>query len=208
MGCSASQGNKDPITSVDHKELKASGHALFSQGKYKEAINQYSKAIIANSTISIYYSNRGLCYYKLKDYQNAFVDGSSALKLDGTNFKGLLLCVKSKASQALLEGNIENFNHSLAYCEQFKEFYPNLNSGNINFCKHLKRKIKSLFHYIEKKQKKANLLIYYSKVLPNELLNKFKRFIDTNIESIGSLECPLTMVYKYIGIIWFSCPCF
>ena len=183
----------EEIYTVDHKELKLAGNEFYKQGKYDEAINEYSKAIKVEPNISIYYSNRALCFYKLRDYKNAYFDGNFALKLDKNNFKGLVICVKSKASQAL-EGDIEHFYHSLEYCKQFKLFFEKISEADKMYCNHLKKKIKSLFNYIDKKQKKRNLTLYYSDILPNELLAKIKHFIEPANISIESLNCPLTIV--------------
>lgn len=44
---------------------KAKGNKFFSQRNYREAIEHYSKAISYEPNISVYYSNRGLCFLKL-----------------------------------------------------------------------------------------------------------------------------------------------
>lgn len=67
---------------INHEELKVNGNELFRNGKYEDAIVEYSKAILADSKKSIYYSNRALCYYKIKAYSKAFEDSNAAYVLD------------------------------------------------------------------------------------------------------------------------------
>jgi len=55
------------------------GTVLFSQEKYKEALNDYSKAISINP-IGSYYLNRSFCYFKLGDLANAKTDMEVAMQ--------------------------------------------------------------------------------------------------------------------------------
>lgn len=42
-------------------KLKEKGNECFAKKDYKNAINYYSKAIVANSKESVYFSNRARC---------------------------------------------------------------------------------------------------------------------------------------------------
>ncbi len=57
------------------------GHAYLSQKKYKQAIDDYTKAIKINDKDPDYFLNRGLAYDKLHQYQEAYNDYTKALTL-------------------------------------------------------------------------------------------------------------------------------
>lgn len=48
-------------------KFKEEGNKLFMKRNYKEAIEMYTKAL-EKSNISIYYTNRALCYFKLQQW--------------------------------------------------------------------------------------------------------------------------------------------
>ncbi|XP_065213683.1 E3 ubiquitin-protein ligase CHIP [Planococcus citri] len=79
-----SKSNSNP-TDV---ELKEQGNKLFNMRKYDEAIICYSKAIIKNPSIPTYFTNRALCYLKLKRWELTCQDCRNALDLDSNHVKG------------------------------------------------------------------------------------------------------------------------
>jgi tetratricopeptide (TPR) repeat protein len=183
-----------PARVVSDEEHKLVGNKLFKEGKYDEALVQYSDAISKNPTVSIYFSNRALCYYKLKKFSFALADSNSAYKLDPSNFKAAILSIKSKASLALA-GNMQYFQDALATCKQLKISANTTKNVQIaDYCKNLKKKIKSLFYYIQQSQTKALLLEYYSKVLPEKAFSTLSKILERKVHKIDGLLCPLTIV--------------
>ena len=180
-------------STISDEEHKKAGNELFRQGKIPEAIDEYSKAITINPTVSIYYSNRSLCYYKLKDYKNSCADSNLAFSIDNTNIKALILCAKSKALEAL-NGDFRNFEDSIIYCKELKIITLKKNESHVSYCKRLKRKIKSLYNYIKRKQEKKTLMKYYKQNLPFDVFIKLKKLAKQKTEIYESLQCPLTMV--------------
>jgi tetratricopeptide (TPR) repeat protein len=71
-------------------ELKSTSAALYDRaycyyrmGKYKEAVEDYSRAIITNNDdLSACYNNRGTCFFKLGDYNKAIEDFNTAIELE------------------------------------------------------------------------------------------------------------------------------
>lgn len=80
------------------QELKDQGNRLFSARKYEDAIGCYSKAIIKTSSVPTYFTNRALCYLKLKQWELACQDCKRALDMDPSLVKGHFFL-----GQALLE---------------------------------------------------------------------------------------------------------
>ena len=68
------------------KEL---GNKAFSDGRYTEALEHYSKAIemSTESPNHVYYSNRAQVYIVLTKYQNAIEDCDKSLQIDANFIK-------------------------------------------------------------------------------------------------------------------------
>uniref|UniRef100_T1J5N3 E3 ubiquitin-protein ligase CHIP n=1 Tax=Strigamia maritima TaxID=126957 RepID=T1J5N3_STRMM len=82
-------------------ELKDQGNRLFTARKFEEAVSCYSKAIIKNPIIPTFFTNRALCYLKLKQWELACHDCRRALDMDPSLVKGHFFL-----GQALLELNM------------------------------------------------------------------------------------------------------
>ncbi|KAL3901524.1 MAG: hypothetical protein SGCHY_000556 [Lobulomycetales sp.] len=78
-------------------EHKAKGNALFKECYFKEAISEYTRAIIVNPINPIYFTNRSLTYSKLDQWRDSLSDAEKAIQLDPKSVKGHYL-----AGQALL----------------------------------------------------------------------------------------------------------
>jgi len=55
---------------------------------YDKAIEFYSKAILSNPKVAVYYGNRSLSYLRLECFGYALTDASKALELDSNYIKG------------------------------------------------------------------------------------------------------------------------
>jgi hypothetical protein len=89
-----------PTTEWDRCRL--AGNACYQRGEFREAIPHYTRAIQLNSTESKLFSNRSLCYFKLREYENARRDAERAAELDSNNPKAFY--VKGKCHIALTPG--------------------------------------------------------------------------------------------------------
>lgn len=185
---------RSPIMAIENsEEVKALGNEYFKQGNYEDAIKKYSRAIEINPNISIYYSNRAMCYYRLKNYIKSFEDGQRSIEKDSCNIKGIIVCIKSKASEAL-KGNVENFSVALSYYKTFKAIILKQDEHNKKILKNLKSKIKSLYSNIFQESMKNKLLIYYSNKLTAPLVQQMNKFFARSPGKIELFSCPLTMV--------------
>jgi len=63
-------------------EAKERGNTLFKEGKFAEAIKEYSDAIARDPTNATYYQNRAAAFAKVMNYGSALEDCEKALKID------------------------------------------------------------------------------------------------------------------------------
>ena len=71
-------------------KLKERGNKYYSEGKYLEAIDYYTKAINIDSSNSSFWGNRALCYLNLQDALKCERDCNMAISLDPNNLKNFL----------------------------------------------------------------------------------------------------------------------
>ncbi|CAO3693905.1 unnamed protein product [Umbelopsis ramanniana] len=75
-----------PAAQAEHH--KSLGNKYFAEHDYRNAIQEYSTAIIKDSTQVAYFTNRALCYSKLEQYSEAIQDCRKAIELDSHTVKG------------------------------------------------------------------------------------------------------------------------
>jgi len=95
-------------------ELRELGNKLFSVRKFDDAIQCYSKAIIKNPSVPLYFTNRALTYIKLHQWELAVQDCRRAIDLEATNVKGQFFL-----GQALLE--LDSFDESIMHLQRASE---------------------------------------------------------------------------------------
>ncbi|CAB3365081.1 E3 ubiquitin-protein ligase CHIP [Cloeon dipterum] len=93
------------------KELKDQGNRLFNLKKYDDAINCYTKAIIKNPNQATYFTNRALCYLKMKQWDRVAQDCRRALEMDPNLVKGHFFL-----GQSLLE--TENYDEATKHLQR------------------------------------------------------------------------------------------
>jgi len=69
----------DPEKALEHK---AKGNALFKEGKWPEAIKEYTEALRRDPKNHTVYSNRATCYAKLLAFDNSLKDCEECLKIE------------------------------------------------------------------------------------------------------------------------------
>ncbi|XP_028413211.1 E3 ubiquitin-protein ligase CHIP-like isoform X2 [Dendronephthya gigantea] len=95
-------------------EIKDRGNAHFSKKQYESAIDCYSKAILKSPDMATLFTNRALCYLKLKKWDLACNDCRHALELDSNIVKGYYFL-----GQALLEQHL--YDESIKYLQKALE---------------------------------------------------------------------------------------
>lgn len=72
-------------TATKHKN---DGNAAFKKKQWDEAIDGYTKALSADPTWEVPYSNRSQVYYMTKNFDKAYADGCNAIKVNPEYVKG------------------------------------------------------------------------------------------------------------------------
>ncbi|XP_014663508.1 PREDICTED: E3 ubiquitin-protein ligase CHIP-like [Priapulus caudatus] len=73
---------------MNASDLKEQGNRFFQTRKYDDAVSCYTKAILRNPCIPTYFTNRALCFLKLKKWEAACQDCRRALEMDKVLVKG------------------------------------------------------------------------------------------------------------------------
>lgn len=107
--------------SSSSNKFKEEGNRHFMKRNYKEAIEMYSKAI-DKSPMSVYYTNRALCYFKLQQWSLAVDDCKKAVELDPHSVKGYFYL-----GQALCEQN--HFDEAIVQLKRAHELSKELNEN-------------------------------------------------------------------------------
>ncbi|ESO10562.1 hypothetical protein HELRODRAFT_108992 [Helobdella robusta] len=81
-------------------DLRELGNNCFMARNYAEAINFYTKAIIRKPDLATLYTNRAICYIRLKQWDQACQDCEKSAEMNPSHFKAYYL-----KGQALLELN-------------------------------------------------------------------------------------------------------
>eukprot|EP00924_Labyrinthula_sp_SR-Ha-C_P000858 maker-scaffold_7-snap-gene-6.35-mRNA-1 protein AED:0.01 eAED:0.01 QI:125/1/1/1/1/1/3/164/509 len=83
--------------------FKLKGNEWYKQGKYREAIESYSKAIDLEPENSAFYNNRAAAYLMSGKTLNAITDARKSVKLDPENVKALVRLGKACFKKGLLK---------------------------------------------------------------------------------------------------------
>ena len=70
-----------PLKLETAEDYFVKGNFAYDQGRCSDAINDYTKAIKLDSTVSQFYNNRGYTYMMKEDYKNALNDFNKAIEI-------------------------------------------------------------------------------------------------------------------------------
>ncbi|KAK3234950.1 hypothetical protein CYMTET_54829 [Cymbomonas tetramitiformis] len=93
----------DPAT-----EAKDKGNAMFREGKYIEAEEQYSRSLEFTAS-AVVYSNRSICRLKIGRFEGAEADASAAIAKDGAYAKGFLRRAQARRALGKKQAALEDF---------------------------------------------------------------------------------------------------
>jgi tetratricopeptide (TPR) repeat protein len=95
-------------------EYKKTGNELFKEDKYEEALEMYTKALRTcpfsfSKERSIFYSNRSVCFLKMKDLDKCIKECSQSINLDPTFVKPLLRRAECHETNDKLDEAVEDY---------------------------------------------------------------------------------------------------
>jgi len=142
-------------------ELKEQGNRLFTARNYDDAIGCYTKAIVKNPSTSTYYTNRALCYLKLKKWPQAIQDCQHALDLDSKSVKGHFFLAHGYLEHNLFDEAIANYQQANELAKEQK-----LNYGD-DIAAALRSAKKKRWNALEEKriQQEIDLEVYLSRLV-------------------------------------------
>ena len=109
----------------DEKAYFYRGFSRSSVGQYKEAIEDYDKAIELNQNNKNIYSNRGNCKYDIQQYKEAIKDYDKAIELNPNNEKAYYNKGLTKTKLKLYEESVECYNKAIDLNQEYYKAYFN-----------------------------------------------------------------------------------
>ncbi|KAK1437394.1 hypothetical protein QVD17_03185 [Tagetes erecta] len=93
---------------VQAEQLKQDGNLYFKKNRLGAAIDAYTEAITLSPNVSVYWTNRAVCYRKRNDWTRVEEDSRKAVELDHTSVKGhymlgLALVQREKYAEGIKE---------------------------------------------------------------------------------------------------------
>ncbi|KAI7749703.1 hypothetical protein M8C21_031737 [Ambrosia artemisiifolia] len=93
---------------VQAEQLKQDGNLYFKKNRLGAAIDAYTEAITLSPNVSVYWTNRAVCYRKRNDWTRVEEDSRKAVELDHSSVKGhfmlgLALIQREKPTQGIKE---------------------------------------------------------------------------------------------------------
>lgn len=138
------------------ERLKETGNKLFKNKQYKEALKIYSEGLALNPSNHILYSNRGLTYFYLHDFNNALKDAEQSILLDPKWTKGYYLKGKCHFQKREWKLARRNFSKALDLSPNSKDILNEFQEAEKNYLSIL------FLKYIIFKQKKKKRRILFS----------------------------------------------
>lgn len=114
----------DEEKSLQHREL---GNKAFQDGRWSDAIAEYSEAIRRNPKDHRCYSNRSACFSKLMEWGKALEDAEKTIELDPSFVKGYLR--KARVEQFLKKYHkaLETYKTGLEMCPDSDDLKQGMN---------------------------------------------------------------------------------
>ncbi|KAJ0549737.1 putative U box domain, tetratricopeptide-like helical domain superfamily [Helianthus annuus] len=93
---------------IQAEQLKQDGNLYFKKNRLGAAIDAYTEAITLSPNVSVYWTNRAVCYRKRNDWTRVEEDSRKAVELDHASIKGhfmlgLALIQREKYAQGIKE---------------------------------------------------------------------------------------------------------
>ena len=95
------------------------GEAFYAENKYKEAINEYNKALEVEPDNAEYYNSRGVAYYGLERYYYAISDFINAIRLKSNYAMAYYNLAQCKNNLQDYDSGLDDVKNSILYNPEF-----------------------------------------------------------------------------------------
>ncbi|XP_002169066.2 E3 ubiquitin-protein ligase CHIP isoform X1 [Hydra vulgaris] len=155
-------------------DLKEQGNRLFAARSYDDAIGCYTKAIIKDPSAGSYYTNRALCYLKLKKWKLAIADSQHAIDIDPKNVKAHFFIGQAYMENNSFDEAITNFQIAYDLAKEQK-----LNFGD-DIASSLRAAKKKRWSLLEEKriQEEIELQSYLQRLILEEKERKLQTVVE------------------------------
>jgi len=157
------------------KELKDQGNKQFAARNFDGAIDSYTLAIIKNSNVPHYYTNRALCYLNQKRWPQAVQDARQALEKDPNLVKGHFYLGKALLERESLDEAIKHLHRANDLAKEQK-----LNFGD-DIAVQLRIARKKRWNIQEEKriQQEIELQTYLTRLIVDDRVRKIEELRNT-----------------------------
>lgn len=170
---------------LSDKDFKEQGNKYFNAGKYEAAIESYSKAIALNPVVSVYYTNRALCYMKNNKWAQAVADSRSALERDSGLVKGHFYLGTALLEMDKLDESISHLGTALELAKKDPGSYY-----DDTICSKLRLARKKKWGQQEEKrvQQEIELQTYINRLVLEDRDRSIKAIQDPEDEDVAKVE--------------------
>jgi tetratricopeptide (TPR) repeat protein len=173
-------------------------HEKYEQGLFQEAIELLDKYIEHNPNAAAAYSNRGICYAELKQYENAITNYNKAITLNPTD-------ADTYGNRGICYSELNMFSKAIKDFNKHLKFFPNsaasmFNRGNANF--NIKKFLKALKDFDNAiSLEPFNSQIYKSRGATYFYLKEFQLALEDYTKAIELKEND-SILYSDRGIVY------
>eukprot|EP01133_Synstelium_polycarpum_P010898 gene10898-12701_t len=108
---------------------KNEGNTLYTNGKFKEAIVCYSRALEIGGPSHLVHTNRSVAYFRLGDFEKSLNDAEEAIKLEKSWVKAYLRKGDALKSLSRFQESIDAYQLGLTYDNKHQEILKNLDDA-------------------------------------------------------------------------------
>lgn len=109
------------VADSEAQRAKEEGNHLFRQGLFNEAVEKFSQAISLDPNNEVYYANRSLVYFSLKEWQKSLEDGIMATKINKEYVKAHYRVVKAYVELKKFREAKGHLLYAITQCGEKKE---------------------------------------------------------------------------------------
>ncbi|XP_025207521.1 E3 ubiquitin-protein ligase CHIP-like [Melanaphis sacchari] len=171
------------ISNETDENLKEEGNRLFKNKQYEDAIRCFSLAILKNPEVPKYFTNRALCYFKIKNWDKMYRDCRRALEINPNIEKGYFYQGLSLIEMREYDEAIKKLLKAHTLIKEKKIIYGDEITSQLRKVYRLKQEKQNE----ERQNQQTTLLSYLQKLLKDDLIRQFRDIQSTDDHMIEDL---------------------